>query len=142
MVKGVCSKYGNRKKMPGPRTPPKRPRRNTTLRSHSLHMRSEDRIVITTSMAMMRRPIVAGSMPVRLQDQDDTWPQCTPAVGLTTGSEQREHNGRVNPATTSSQRLAAKLDPQRGGRDALTASVRFEALDAVTVRGQSKSGIR
>ena len=63
MVNGVCSMYGNRKKMPGPRTPPKRPRRSTTLRSHSLQIRSEARIVITIRTAMMiSRPIGAPAL--------------------------------------------------------------------------------
>src|SRR5438309_2599399 len=62
MVNGVVSTYGNRKKMPGPRTPPKRPSRSTTLRSHSLQIRSEDKIVMTITMATIKMPTVVGLM--------------------------------------------------------------------------------
>jgi hypothetical protein len=48
-------------------------------------------------------------MRIRLQDQDDKWPQCTPADA----AANRERNNLVNPATTSSQRAAAKLELQR-----------------------------
>src|SRR5919199_1869508 len=68
IVKGVCSMYGSRKKMPGPRTPPKRPRRSTTLRSHSLQIRSDERMVMmnriattmpATEVGVMRRSVAA-----------------------------------------------------------------------------------
>src|SRR6266852_2039017 len=61
--------------MPGPRTPPKRPRRRTTLRSHSLQMRNDERIVINSRMATITAPIVAGVIG-RLQERK--WPECSP----------------------------------------------------------------
>src|ERR1051326_2655124 len=60
--------------MPGPRTPPKRPNRNTTFRSHSLQIRNDDRIVMTRSMATIATPIDAGFI---IGLRNASWPQCS-----------------------------------------------------------------